>query len=535
MSSDTNDLNIESDENTLKNLEAGVKVYENKLKDLEIAIEQFSSEFGIISEKLLDVLLIRDKLKKDWLPDITRGSVNLGLRINELDRELKINFRTINEKIKPKTKIEILASLEEFKELMEIISKDWWWKPEIHIRFNTIKNLSLDLFNFISLIFLGLSVSIVYQIVYGLSNGAFTVVSWGTLWSFFGSILTWLGLKDFLPNSVKNIISDFFNKSKNQPIHYRRFFKYKGKILSKELLVLITSLISFILLWFSKSIFASNLNNNIVSQSQFWTSKYNLEQARNQLKKAVTLSPDSVMLRKNLGDTYVDLYDYDNAIIEYKALLPDFYATASLIRLYILKSDKEKNSNYTDYITYLIYIFNISYNSLCLSYQHDNFFLKSKKCYYDDNFINEKYEEKQTKNNDYLIFVHNSYLFYSTRGWAEISQGKYKQAELDLQKSIKLINNALEYLKNRNSNTSDDDNIDLNSLESWERKQSQVYCLFFLLRNKQEKDKLLLNDRNSYKDKCSQYKPKSFNDWRRWTPEYYMLSNPDLKNMDNSQ
>ena len=76
------------------------RAYESALKELESVVGSEPSNSAGISEKLLDILLVRDRVQKEFVSNVSPGSANLGLKLNELDRQFKINFRKINQKLK---------------------------------------------------------------------------------------------------------------------------------------------------------------------------------------------------------------------------------------------------------------------------------------------------------------------------------------------------------------------------------------------------------------------------------------------------
>ena len=529
MSSDTNDLNIESDENTLKNLEVGVKAYENKLKDLEIAIEQFSSKFGIISEKLLDVLLIRDKIKKDWLPDITRGSANLGLKINELDRELKINFRTINEKVKPKTKIEIVASLEEFKDLMEIVSKDWWWNLKIYSSF--IERLN-PVWKFLSFGFFAISLTFFCKIVYAWTSGLLILRFWSSLVTSVGSILSVFGLqalftdytKKFTLDSLKLVQKILLFKDHSSHSFYR-WFVYRYRWITLFIGGFVFSLVSWLWLLFLIPKQAQESNNQVVDE--YWNPKSSLEDKKNQLKLSAKFNPDDKDIRKNLAQAYIDLYDYDNAIAEYKALLPDFEAVTALTRLSLLGLDKNKNDS--NYIAHLIYLMQMSYNQLCIIDHRYKYKLNitsvspPNECHFFDILMSRKNNQEfqyEFQKNQYLIS--STYEFFYLRGWTRMNQRQYQRAKEDLIKSIDIIDIILKFDKK-------------NSINQRKIRKAKSSCLLVQVLDKLNKtsnkiSKSVDQSYKTYKKNCFEGIDsfKSVEDWKEWSQEYDLWSNPDL-------
>ena len=169
--------------------------------------------------------------------------------------------------------------------------------------------------------------------IYGLTNGSFTLEWTSNLIALVGSILGGLGLQSVLTDSNKNIILILWKNIKKtiQPTFHD---VYKSRLYRiREIVPLILSFIAFLFFFIAYKIIPNYINNDAVEN--FKNSGLASEDTIAKIKRAVMLNPLDPTLRKNLADAYNYSYDYDNAIKEYKALLPDFEAVKSLILLSI--------------------------------------------------------------------------------------------------------------------------------------------------------------------------------------------------------
>jgi hypothetical protein len=123
-----------------------------------------TSEFEEIFNRLLVIFTARDRVQKSLLSNVLENSSTVEIEIHQLDRQLRNNLRTINRKIKPKIKIDIMKSLAEFKAQRTVSSNDWWWNYRLNLGWTYSRCWS-----FWSCVCLGFSAVILYKIIYGLT------------------------------------------------------------------------------------------------------------------------------------------------------------------------------------------------------------------------------------------------------------------------------------------------------------------------------------------------------------------------------
>jgi hypothetical protein len=520
--------------------EAILRAYERALKELESVVCSEPSNSAGISEKLLNVLLTRDKVQKDVVPNISGGSARVGLKLHDLDEELKVNFRVINKGLKPKTKIEILVSLEEVKYLLGNVSQCWWWNKRIEIHWHIWYKFSGWLFRLFSLLLWAASLYYFILIINAWRNGVFSLNSVQGGMAIVGSIFTalftavnFLGLgnpignyfKDFLLNTVKNRKLSFLKAT----INFYRLHK-----LSLDFCVLLISI--FLSLWIGNYYYklqenAITINNDAIKK--LWISKESLQEKKEKLKFALILLPQNSIIRRNLATIYEKLSEYDMATKEYEVLLPELESTMELLRLYILKienSQKDKdintkndqnNQNNNNHIISLIYILNNSYYHYCVDFEnkinqvkkidHQDVdvchYLRDKEAIHQPAFFKKHWKYLVNQNSSlqktYSDFLQKTYRFYLVRGWARMTQKQYLQAELDLKQaiSIAMVGLSLE-----------------EKPQDWRRRQAQASCIIAQTLKKQEKDV------SDYGTICHKYQPKSSDDYTAWTSEYLVFS-----------
>lgn len=491
--------------------EAILGAYESALKELESVVGSEPSNSAGISEKLLNVLLTRDKVQKDVVPNISGGSAGVGLKLHELDEELKVNFRVINRSLKPKTKIEILASLEEVRNMVEVTLIRWWWYLKIEIYSDLRWRIVNPVMRFLSLMLLGISIFYFSGTVYAWANGSFVLNTLQSVFTVVGSIGSVLGITSFFNDYIKNLFSDLIKNKKGlslkglfdakgiQMYKLHQFPCYRERWIIVIILTFLWSLGSYVIYENLKKE-AININNKTLTK--YWSSETSLDESKNQIKRSISLDPTNKDLHRNLAFVYENSYELDNAIKEYKALLPDLDATIELIRLHILKlnENKKKDQDYDKNLALLVYILQNSYINYCIN----NYEQLQKS----NEIVTCSYLENQSKVHD-QEFLRMTFRFFNILGWARMIQGQYTQAKLDLQQSINLANIGLGSFKE-------------NSLD-WERRKAQASCLMVQVLDKQKRDPSI------FWKQCHDYKPRSTDDYTLWTPEYYIFSDPDLQ------
>jgi hypothetical protein len=508
-----------------------------------------TSEFEEIFNRLLVIFTARDRVQKSLLSNVLENSSTVEIEIHQLDRQLRNNLRTINRKIKPKIKIDIMKSLAEFKAQRTVSSNDWWWNYRLNLGWTYSRCWS-----FWSCVCLGFSAVILYKIIYGLTTGqiltqANLIYNGATvIFTAISGILVSLGVKDLILGHIKDFTLSFFQETNNNAnsLNTRSFFK------SFNLFLL--SLFSLAISSFTLFGLPVSLNN----RSKEWPSKgTTFEQRKQGLNQSLYLASsgsDISVIRDNLAQHYLDSHDYENAAKEYKKLLPDFGATVELLRLHILKLDDDKNkkgADYSDYTDYLKYTLNVSYfetycmdkekidgnaqgSSLLKDLANKTVETKIKGCKLSKYG---SYNNIMLSEDAYQNFLSSTFKLMKMRGWANLFQGKYSQAKVDLESAWSLADEISMLLHNHieakqastenNNRISNDVLSDAQEIFSdWERRKAESACLLVQslkgLKNTNKSKK----NQSLYEKQCYGYRPDNFDTWQTWTPEYYRWSQP---------
>lgn len=515
------------------------------------------SEFEEIFNRLLVIFTARDRVQKSLLSNVLENSSNVEIEIHQLDRQLRNNLRTINCKIKPKIKIDIMKSLAEFKAQRTVSSNDWWWNYQLDLGWHYWR-----IWNGLALFCLGLSAVVLYKIIYGLTTGQILLqvnLFYGgatllltTISGMFGIV----GLKDIIVERIKKLALSFFEKANNvNSSNSYSFFKPLNSF--------VVSLSSLVLSGVTLFGLPVLLNN----RSAYWPSKGStFEKAKQDLNQSVysaILDSQTLVIRDNLAQLYLNAHDYENAEKEYKALLPDFNATVELLRLHLLKLDNDKNKeiSYNDYTNYLTYVLNVSYfETYCTGKEknqvnnEDNDSLLKSLAILAQTTVETKIEgcklnyqnlgDQKPSKEAYQSFLRPTFQLLKMRGWANLDQGQYSQAKVDLESAwyladqvFVLLQKHIEIIKQQIAIADNHKYLDLqenmlilddakNTLSKWERRKAESACLLVQL-FKRVDTKKIKNNQSLYKKQCYSYKPFNSLAWQQWTYEYYQWSKPE--------
>jgi hypothetical protein len=527
------------------------------------------SESEEIFNRLLVIFTARDRVQKSLLSNVLENSSTVEIEVHQLDRQLRNNLKTINCKIKPKIKIDIMSSLAEFKAQRTVSSNDWWWNYQLTLGWRYSRCWS-----FWACVCLGFSAVILYKIIYGLTTGqiliqANSIYSGATVFfTAIGTILGFVGLKDLFSGQIKD-----FALSRWKDVNQSSLFKVKS---FKSPYTSFRWSFSSLIVFLSVSIILPYIFNNF-AVSKSWSQGRTFKEVKNDLERAAYLDPDNVNIRRNLARFYLYDHDYDNAAKSYKTMLPDFEATVELIHLHLLKLDnidnyKNKEFHYDEYTDYLTYILNASYfNNFCRK-QEDNLQKTIYTNFFGNNQGNEwlkklatktannfkgctleiyEYTEQDTSKDGYLLladkdaylkFLRYTFQLLKMRGLVNLSKKQYSQAKLNLDSAWNLANETSlllrdhsEKIKNNIKDTPNRekylevfkgvlDDTDI-MLAAWEQRKSESACLlrqlFTKIRTTKE-DQLLYN---KYKKECYSYIPRYLEEWLKWVYEYYRSYN----------
>ena len=411
------------------------------------------SEFEEIFNRLLVIFTARDRVQKNLLTNVLENPSTVEIEIHQLDRQLRNYLRTINRKIKPKIKIGIMKSLAEFKAQRTVSSNDWWWNYQLDLGWHYWR-----IWNGLALFCLGLSAVILYKIIYGLTTGQILLqvnLFYGGATLFLTAISGMfgiVGLKDIIVERIKKLALSFFEKANN--VNSSNSYSFLKPFDS-----FVVSLSSLVLSGVTLFGLPVLLNN----RSAYWPSKGStFEKAKQDLNQSVysaILDSQTPVIRDNLAQLYLNAHDYENAEKEYKALLPDFNATIELLRLHLLKLDNDKNKeiSYDDYTNYLTYVLNVSYfETYCTGKEkiqvnnEDNDSLLKSLAILAQKTVETKIEEcklnyqnlgeQKPSKEAYQSFLRPTFQLLKMRGWANLDQGQYSQAEVDLESAWYLAN-----------------------------------------------------------------------------------------------
>lgn len=415
------------------------------------------SEFEEIFNRLLVIFTARDRVQKSLLSNVLENPSAVEIEVHQLDRQLRNNLKTINCKIKPKIKIDIMSSLAEFKAQRTVSSNDWWWNYRLNLGCCYWR-----IWSWLTLFLISLSAVILYKIIYGLTTGqiltqANSLYNIATvLGTAFGTIFGFIGLKDIISGQIKD-----FASSRWQEVNQSSSFKVKS--FNRPAIPLLWSIGSFVTFVFVYTTLP-NIFNNLAVWEGAWSPGVTFKEIKNNLERAAYLNPDNKMIRKNLAKFHLYNGDYENAAKEYKSLLPDFEATIELLRLHLLKLDKDNSdhSNYNDYTAYLAYELNSSYfsaycdkNDKIEGIDQGNSWLKALATETTKSTINgcklgiygDNYFQLNENQDAYLIFLWRTFEFLKMRGHINLIQGQYYQANLDLESAQNLADKTIKTIQ----------------------------------------------------------------------------------------
>jgi hypothetical protein len=433
-----------------------------------------TSEFEEIFNRLLVIFTARDRVQKSLLSNVLENPSTVEIEIHQLDKQLRNNLKTINSKIKPKIKFDIMSSLAEFKAQRTVSSNDWWWNYQLNLgwRYWRIWRWRYwRIWRWLPFLCLGFSAVILYKIIYGLTTGQILIqvssINSGVtvLFTAIGTILGFVGLQDLISGRIKDFALSRW-KDVNQPNLFREKVSINHNPLTLFFKPSFLSLCAFI---FLSMILPGIFNALAVNKS--WNQGTTFQQVKNDLDRAAYLNTGNATIRKNLAKFYLYDGDYENAAKEYKLLLPDFEATIELLRLHLLKLDKDKNKDHNDYTAYLAYVLNSSYfsgycnkNKKIEDINKGNSWLKFLATETAESTINgcklgnysDNYMELDENHDAYLIFLRRAFEFLKTRGHINLIQGQYYQANLSLESAQNLAEKTIKTIRQQMTEDADD-------------------------------------------------------------------------------